>query len=101
MRHKLRLGHFSRRTEAAYVGWIKRFIRFHGTRHPAELGEAEVVGFLTHLAVERRVAPATQTQALSALLFLYREALERPLGRMVGLVRPKRRARVPVVLNQG
>ncbi len=101
VRHKLRLGHFSRRTEAAYVGWIRRFIRFHGTRHPAELGESEVVAFLTHLAVERRVAPATQTQALSALLFLYREVLERPLGRMVGLVRPKRRARVPVVLNQG
>ena len=101
VRHKLRLGHYSRRTEAAYVGWIKRFIRFHGNRHPAELGEAEVLAFLTYLAVERRVAPATQTQALSALLFLYREVLGQPLGRMVGLVRPKRRARVPVVLNQG
>ena len=101
VRHKLRLGHYSRRTEAAYVGWIKRFIRFHGNRHPAGLGEAEVLAFLTYLAVERRVAPATQTQALSALLFLYREVLGQPLGRMVGLVRPKRRARVPVVLNQG
>ena len=101
VRHKLRLGHYSQRTEAAYVGWIKRFIRFHGNRHPAALGEAEVLAFLTYLAVERRVAPATQTQALSALLFLYREVLQRPLGRMVGLVRPKRRARVPVVLNQG
>ena len=101
VRHTLRLGHFSLRTEAAYVGWIKRFIRFHGTRHPAELGGSLVVAFLTHLAVERGVAPATQTQALSGLLFLYREVLERPLGRMVGLVRPKRRARVPVVLNQG
>jgi integron integrase len=100
VRQKLRLGHFSRRTEAAYVGWIKRFIRFHGLRHPVELGEGEVVAFLTHLAVERRVAPATQTQALSALLFLYREVLRRPLGRMVGLVRPRRRVRVPVVLNQ-
>jgi hypothetical protein len=58
VRQKLRLGHFSRRTEAAYVGWIKRFIRFHGLRHPVELGEGEVVAFLTHLAVERRVAPA-------------------------------------------
>ncbi|MBI3981482.1 MAG: phage integrase N-terminal SAM-like domain-containing protein, partial [Gemmatimonadetes bacterium] len=73
VRHKLRLGHYSLRTEGAYVGWIKRFIRFHGTRHPAELGESEVMAFLTHLAVEGRVAPATQTQALSALLFLYRE----------------------------
>jgi integron integrase len=100
MRHKLRLGHFSPRTEAAYLGWIRRFIRFHGTRHPAALAEAEVVAFLTHLAVERRVAPATQTQALSALLFLYREVLGRPLNRMVGLVRPQRRVRVPVVLNQ-
>jgi hypothetical protein len=53
VRQKLRLGHLSPRTEVAYVGWIKRFIRFHGTRHPAELGEAEVVAFLTHLAVER------------------------------------------------
>ena len=101
VRYKLRLGHFSPRTEAAYVGWIKRFIRFHGTRHPAELGESEVVAFLTHLAVERRVAAATQTQALSALLLLYREVLQRPLSRMVGLVRPQRRTRVPVVLNQG
>lgn len=101
VRQKLRLGHLSPRTEAAYVGWIKRFIRFHGTRHPAVLGEAEVQAFLTHLAVEGRVAPGTQTQALSALLFLYREVLARPLGRMVGLVRPRRRDRVPVVLNRG
>ena len=101
VQYKLRLGHFSPRTEAAYVGWIKRFIRFRGTRHPAELGESEVVAFLTHLAVERRVAAATQTQALSALLLLYREVLQRPLSRMVGLVRPQRRTRVPVVLNQG
>ena len=100
VRQKMRLGHLSPRTEEAYVGWIKRFIRFHGTRHPLDLGESEVQAFLTHLAVERGVAPATQTQALSALLFLYREVLGRPLQSMDGLVRPRRRDRVPVVLSQ-
>ena len=76
-RANLRLRHFSPRTEEAYVSWVRRFVRYHGLRHPAELGEREVVGFLTHLSVERRVSASTQGQALAALLFLYREA---PLG---------------------
>jgi hypothetical protein len=68
MRSKLRLGRFSRRTEQAYVGWVIRFVRHHRLRHPAELGEQDVMGFLRHLAEERRVAAATQGQALAAQL---------------------------------
>src|SRR5688572_15826809 len=75
----MRRRYFSQRTEEAYVHWIKRFIYFSGRRHPADLGETEVTAFLNHLAVERKVAPATQNQALSALLFLYREVLGRQL----------------------
>src|SRR5687768_14259914 len=80
VRIALRTARYSPRTEAAYVVWIRRFVRFHGLRHPDSLGEAEVASFLTHLATERRVASSTQTQALSALLFLYREVLGRPLA---------------------
>ena len=72
MRSKLRLGHYSRRTEQAYVGWVIRFVRHHRLRHPAELAQKDVMAFLRHLAEERRVAAATQGQALAALLFLYR-----------------------------
>jgi len=71
----IRVRHYSRRTEEAYVHWIKRLIYFHGKRHPETMGEAEVTAFLNHLAVERHVAAATQNQALSAILFLYREVL--------------------------
>jgi integron integrase len=83
----------------AYVAWIRRFIRFHG-RHPRELGEREVAAFLNHLVLERGVAPSTQTQALSALLFLYGHVLERPLGRLRELSWARARARVPVVLTR-
>ena len=69
VRHKARVRRFSPRTERAYARWIRRFIRFHGLRHPRELGEPEVVAFLNHLAAERGVASSTQTQALCALLF--------------------------------
>ena len=79
MRSKLRLGHHSPRTEQAYVGWVIRFVRHHRVRHPAELGEQDVMAFLRHLAEERRVAVATQGQAVAALLFLYRHVLGRPL----------------------
>src|SRR6266545_1534972 len=75
VRGKIRVKHYSIRTEQAYVDWIKRFIVFHGKRHPSELGPADVESFLTHLAVEYTVAAATQNQAKSALLFLYREVL--------------------------
>jgi integron integrase len=91
---------YSIRTEKSYIPWVKRFILFHGKRHPGELGEAEVAAFLTHLAVERNVSPSTQNQALNALVFLYRYVLNRPLGDVVGAVRAKRPARLPVVLGK-
>jgi hypothetical protein len=72
--------HYSYRTEQTYIHWIKRFIFFHGKRHPADMGRAEVAAFLTYLAQERNVAAATQNQALSALLFLYGEVLGRSVG---------------------
>ena len=76
VREVIRVKHYSLRTEQAYVDWTRRFILFHGKRHPREMGAAEVTAFLTHLAVERSVSAATQNQALSALLFLYQEVLE-------------------------
>jgi integron integrase len=99
VRDAIRVRHFSIRTEDAYVQWVKRFILFHGKRHPADLGEAEVAAFLTYLAVEGQVAPATQNQALNALVFLYRNVLARPLGECTGIVRAKRPPRLPVVLT--
>ncbi len=80
VRDSIRRKHYSLRTEDTYVHWIKRFIYFHGKRHPRDLGEAEVTAFLNFLARERGVAAATQNQALSALLFLYREVLTTPLA---------------------
>ena len=96
----IRVRHYSRRTEEAYVHWIRRFIYFHGKRHPDTMGEAEVTAFLNHLAVERQVAAATQNQALSAILFLYREVLGRELPWLDGVQRPTRPPRVPVVLTR-
>ena len=75
VRNKIRLKHYSIRTEEAYVQWVRRFILFHGKRHPKEIGAPEVEAFLTHLAVEGNVAASTQNQARSALLFLYKEVL--------------------------
>ena len=79
VRDKIRLRHYSIRTEQAYVDWIRRFILFHGKRHPEALGAPEVEAFLTYLAVEREVAAATQNLAKSSILFLYRDVLEREL----------------------
>ena len=76
----MRLRHYSSRTEEAYIGWIRRYILFHGKRHPSELDEKDVSTFLSSLAINRRVAAATQNQALNALLFLYKEVLQRELG---------------------
>jgi integron integrase len=92
--------HYSYRTEQAYVHWIKRFIYFSGKRHPIGMGAPEVTNFLNHLARERDVAAATQNQALSALLFLYRVVLEQPLPWLDELERAKRPARVPTVLTK-
>ena len=99
-RERLRVKHYSLRTEDAYLHWARRFICFHGKRHPREMGGPEVEAFLSHLATEDRVAASTQNQALAALLFLYREVLEKELPWMEGMVRAKRPARVPVALTQ-
>jgi len=100
VRSALRTRHYSRRTEEAYVGWVRRFVRFSGARHLAELGDAEVERFLSNLAVERCVAAATQNQALSALLFLYRDVLGRPLTLPSEAVRAKKPKRLPTVLSR-
>ncbi len=97
---RMRVRQYSPRTEKAYVGWIRRFILFHGRRHPGEMGEREVTEFLTHLATERRVAASTQNQALSALLFLYVEVLDRNLGEIDSIPHARRPVRVPVVLSR-
>jgi integron integrase len=94
----MRLRHYSRRTEEAYIAWIRRFIVFHGKRHPAEMGTEEVTCFLSHLAKHGSVQPATQNQALAALLFLYREVVGGDLPWLDRLVRAKARRRLPVVL---
>jgi integron integrase len=99
-RNRMRLKHLSRRTEEAYVGWMRRFVEFNRRLHPRELGKVEVEAFLTHLAVERRVAPATQNQALGALLFLYRHVLDTDLGWLEGVERARRPKRLPIVLTQ-
>jgi integrase len=99
VREALRVRHMSLRTEKAYLHWIRRYIFFHGKRHPQEMGETEINAFLTHLAVERQVSASTQTQALCALLFLYRTVLEKEVGELEGLVRAKRRRKLPVVLT--
>jgi site-specific recombinase XerD len=100
MRQELRARHYSPRTEKAYVSWTRRFIFFHRTRHPAEMGEAEVKAFLTSLATRGKVSASTQNQALAALLFLYGAVLERELDWMDDIVRAKRPARLPVVLSR-
>lgn len=98
---RLRARHYSLRTEQAYVGWIKRYILFHGKRHPRGMGKVEVEAFLSALAVERHVAASTQSQALAALLFLYREVLDIELPWLDEVVRAKRPARLPTVLDSG
>ena len=100
VRQILRTEHYSRRTEEAYVAWIVRFVRFSGLRHPQDLGPVEVERFLTHLAVDGRVAAATQNQALAALLFLYGKVLGVKLPWLDGLVRVQRPARLPTVLDR-
>ena len=100
VRHAIRLRHYSIRTERAYVYWISRYIRFNGMRHPREMGAGEVTAYLSHLAAERDVAASTQQQALSALLFLYKVVLEIDLPWLTDLVRPKKPARLPTVLNE-
>ena len=100
LRSAIRLKHYSLRTEEAYWHWIKKFIIFHGKRHPNEMREAEVSSFLSHLAVNQNVSASTQNQALSALLFLYKEVLKTPLDWIEGVQRAKRPSRLPVVFTR-
>ncbi|MBK7168013.1 MAG: integron integrase [Pseudomonadales bacterium] len=99
MRERIRLRHYSIRTEHSYLQWVHRYILFHGKRHPCELGATDVEAFLTHLAVAGNVASSTQNQALSALLFLYREVLRIDLPWLNDVVRATRPRRLPVVLD--
>ena len=99
-RRVMRLRHYSIRTEDAYVQWIRRFIRFSGGRHPREMGSEEIIAFLSHLAIEGKVAAATQNQALNAISFLYRRVLDRELGDLGSMVRAKKRRHLPVVLTR-
>ena len=100
VRERLRVKHYSLRTEDAYLHWMRRFIHFHARRHPREMGGPEVESFLSHLATAGRVAASTQNQALAALLFLYREVLGVELPWLDGMVRAKQPARLPVVLTE-
>jgi integron integrase len=99
VRDKIRFKHYSLSTEKTYVAWIKQFILFHGKRHPTEMGAFEVETFLTYLATQRRVSSSTQNQALSAILFLYRDVLVVELPWLDGFERSRKPQRLPVVLN--
>ena len=100
VRERLRLRHYSLRTEKSYIWWMRRYIRFCGGRHPRALGAAEITTFLTHLAVDMKVSASTQNQALQALLFLYRHVLEVELPLIDQIVRASRPRRLPVVLTR-
>lgn len=99
VREAVRLRHYSRRTEEAYVMWIRRFIVFHGKKHPSAMGGAEIRRYLTYLAVERKVSASTQNQALSALLFLYKQVLRVDPGAVEHVPHAQGPTRVPVVLS--
>lgn len=99
IRDAIRTRHYSPSTEKVYIGWVRKFIKFNDRRHPRELGAREVSLFLTHLATERKVSASTQNQALSALVFLYREVLGRELPWLDDLTRAKRPSRLPLVLT--
>lgn len=100
VRENIRLRHYSPRTEKAYVGWIRRFVRFCGQRHPRDLGVTEITTFLTHLAVDLKVTASTQNQALQSLIFLYREVLQLDLPDISQVVRATKPQRLPVVLTR-
>jgi integron integrase len=100
LREEMRRRHYSRRTEGTYWAWIRRFIFFNGLRHPREMGEQEINKFLSHLAIEGKVSASTQNQALSALLFLYRNVLKRDLDDLGDVVRARRTKRLPVIMTR-
>jgi integrase len=100
LREQIRYLHYSLRTEEAYVYWVKKFVHFHGLKHPRDMGQVEVETFLTYLAVQRKVSVSTHRQALSALLFLYQKVLGIELPWMEDLARPVPKKRIPVVLTR-
>ena len=100
VRYAIRTRHYSPRTEEAYVHWIRRYIVFHGKKHPSTLGEADISVFLTWLAVERKVSASTQNQALSSVLFLYKHVLGIEIGAVPSVVRARTPERLPVVLSR-
>jgi integrase len=100
VRRTARAHHFSPRTEEAYVGWVHRYVLFHGKQHPAQLDGQAIAAFLTHLANEDRVSSSTQNQAASALLFLYRTVLEIDVVAPRGVLRPRKPKRLPIVLTR-
>jgi integron integrase len=100
MRVEMRCRHYSRRTEETYCTWVKRFIFFHKLRHPKEMGEKEINEFLSRLAIEGKIGASTQNQALSALLFLYRNVIKRDLDDLGGVVRARKTKRLPVVMTR-
>jgi site-specific recombinase XerD len=100
VRETIRLKHYSYRTEPTYLDWIKRYLLFHQKKHPCEMGEEEIKSFLTHLAVDKNVAVATQNQALNAILFLYREVPKIELGNIGEYLRAKGHKRLPTVLTK-
>jgi integrase len=100
VRTVVRTKHFSLSTERAYVGWIRRFILFHHKKHPREMAETEIRQFISHLAVDARVSASTQTVALSALLFLYRDVLKQPLPFIDHIERAKPSKKIPVVFTR-
>ena len=100
VRNVIRCKHYSIRTEQSYIDWIRRYILFHNKRHPRELDEVHISAFLTDLAVNKKVASSTQNQALCALVFLYRDVIEKDLGKFQDLVRAKRPEKLPVVFTR-
>ena len=100
VKQAIRVRHYSYRTEQSYIMWVKQYIRFHNIQHPKNLDESDVSKFLTHLAINKRVAPNTQNQALNALVFLYRYVLESPLQDIKQVKRASGKQKLPVVLNQ-
>jgi integron integrase len=99
LREELAVRHYARRTAGTYEQWVRRFLRFHGLRPPREMGQEEINAFLSHLAVEQGVSASSQTQALSALLFLYRHVLGIPPDDLTGVVRARVRRRLPVLMT--
>jgi site-specific recombinase XerD len=100
VREVLRYHHYSIRTERTYIDWIVQFIRFNGKRHPREMGKAEIERFLSHLATNRNVSVSTQSQALNAILFLYRHVLDIPIDEKLEATRARKPKRLPVVLSR-